>query len=250
MLSIIMPFLAAGVLTTSPVQPLNLQSDSKASSSFVFTQVVPDGKFVAYIIKKGDTLKSISSSYYDDEKYWVNLWNDNPKISDPDKLQEGLTIKLQVIDTEKVEELTPELKKRLDELTPKPQVFQTIAYSAPVPKQSSYEEVYKAAGAKYGVPWQVLYGLHYTETGFRDGAIFNGQGSGAQGPMQFMPGTWRAYGVDGDGDGVADINKATDAIHGAANFLAKHGSLDNGLRSYGGNTQGVLAAARSKGYGN
>ena len=52
------------------------------------------------------------------------------------------------------------------------------------------------------------------------------------------------------GDGVADINHAVDAIYGAANYLAKHGSIDNGLRAYGGNTIGVLDAARSKGYGN
>ena len=114
--------------------------------------------------------------------------------------------------------------------------------------QSSYEETYKAAGAKYGVPWQILYGIHMTETGCRNGPIFNGAGSGAQGPMQFMPGTWRAYGVDGNGDNVADINDATDAIYGAANFLAKHGSIQAGLQSYGGNTSGTLALARSKGY--
>jgi hypothetical protein len=246
-----MPVFTAGILVSSPLQSLNLQPSPEASSSFVFTRVVPEDNFVAHIVEKGDTLKSLADNYYGDEKYWVNLWNENPEIADPDKPQEELLIKLQVIGTEKVEKLTPELNKKLEEITAKsqtpPAFFSKPVYPIPL---SSYEEVYKAAGAKYGVPWQILYGLHYTETGFRDGVIFNGQGSGAQGPMQFMPGTWRAYGVDGDSDGVADINKAVDAIYTAANFLAQHGSLENGLRAYGGNTQGVLSAARSKGYMN
>lgn len=117
--------------------------------------------------------------------------------------------------------------------------------AAPV---SSFDEVYKKAGEAYGVPWQILYGLHMTETGGRDGLIMNHSGSGARGPMQFMPGTWAAYGVDGNGDGVADIDNAVDAIYGAANFLAKHGTLEAGLRSYGGNTARTLVLARERGY--
>lgn len=113
---------------------------------------------------------------------------------------------------------------------------------------TGYDDVYKQAGDKYGVPWQVLYGLHLTETGLRDGEIYNGAGSGAQGPMQFMPQTWAAYGVDGNGDGVVDINNAADAIHGAANFLARHSNLAAGLYSYGGNTSGTLKAACERGY--
>ena len=121
---------------------------------------------------------------------------------------------------------------------------------ASYPTNSTYDEVYKTAGEKFGVPWQILYGIHMTETGCRNGPIMNYTGTGAQGPMQFMPGTWRAYGVDGDGDGIADINNAVDAIHGAANYLAKHGTLDSGLRAYGGNYSGTFAYARTKGYEN
>src|SRR5680860_800278 len=44
-----------------------------------------------------------------------------------------------------------------------------------------------------------------------------------------------------------NYDDAKDAVYTAANYLAKHGSVYNGLKSYGGNTAGTLAAARSKG---
>lgn len=40
--------------------------------------------------------------------------------------------------------------------------------------------------------------------------------AGAQGLAQFMPQTWEQYGLDGDGDGIADVWNPIDAIHSAA----------------------------------
>jgi membrane-bound lytic murein transglycosylase B len=50
--------------------------------------------------------------------------------------------------------------------------------------------------------------------------------AGAEGPMQFLPGTWAAYGADGDGDGVADVTNPADALHGAARLLCANGAAD------------------------
>lgn len=241
-----MPILASAILISSPLHPLSFQTTtSTASSSFVFTRALPEDNFVVHVVEKGETLKIIAEGRYGDKEYWTNIWNENSQISDPDNLPEGLFIKIWVAKPEKTEELKDELKERHLELHPKP------IYFAPVNNypQSNFEEVYKAAGEKFGVPWQILYGIHYTETGLRNGEIYNNQGSGAQGPMQFMPATFRAYGVSADGS-EPDINDAEDAIYSAANFIAKHGSIEAGLRYYGGNTPGTLAAARSKGYPN
>jgi len=51
--------------------------------------------------------------------------------------------------------------------------------------------------------------------------------AGAIGWMQFMPPTWDAYGVDGDGDGEADPYNPRDAIHSAANYLSASGAPVN-----------------------
>lgn len=240
-----MPVLASTIINSTPLKLLPLQTTAPAtsSSSFVFTRVLPDDNFVVHIVEAGETFKIIADVHYGDQEYWTNIWNDNSKITDPDNLTEGFFIKLQVSRPEKIEELKKDLKETLSNLHPQP-VYYASTTNYP---QSNYEDVYKAAGEKFGVPWQILYGIHYTETGLRNGEIYNYQGSGAQGPMQFMPGTFRAYGVSATG-GVPDINDAQDAIYSAANFIAKHGSVEAGLRYYGGNIPGTLAAARSKGY--
>jgi hypothetical protein len=57
----------------------------------------------------------------------------------------------------------------------------------------------------------------------------------AVGPMQFIPSTWRAFGRDGNGDGVADPHNIYDAAAAAANYLcARSPTL--------GTTEGLRAA--------
>jgi hypothetical protein len=63
----------------------------------------------------------------------------------------------------------------------------------------------------------------------------------AVGPMQFIPGTWRAWGSDGNGDGVADPQNIEDATLSAAHYLCAGGKnlsrrsdLDRAVLSYNG----------------
>lgn len=83
-----------------------------------------------------------------------------------------------------------------------------------------------AAAARYNVPWAVIAGIGKVETDFgrstlpgvHSGANF----AGAEGPMQFEPATWVAYGADcGGGRNVYDYR---DAICGAAHYLAASGA--------------------------
>ncbi|MGI9027904.1 MAG: lytic murein transglycosylase [Candidatus Saccharimonadales bacterium] len=43
------------------------------------------------------------------------------------------------------------------------------------------------------------------------------------GPHQFIPDTWKAYGVDADGDGVRNPNNLKDGVYGAARYVADVG---------------------------
>lgn len=79
----------------------------------------------------------------------------------------------------------------------------------------------QSAGRCPGLPWPVLAGIGKVESNHNRPA---GQTSaaGAQGPMQFLPATWRQYAADGDGDGRADPFDPADATAAAADYLCDH----------------------------
>ena len=82
--------------------------------------------------------------------------------------------------------------------------------------------LWQQAGAEYGVPWEVLAAINKIESNF--GRNEGPSSAGAIGWMQFMPSTWMRWGVDANGDGVADPWNATDAIFSAARYLAAAGA--------------------------
>jgi membrane-bound lytic murein transglycosylase B len=87
---------------------------------------------------------------------------------------------------------------------------------------------YKAAEAEFGVPWEYLAAVNLVESGM--GRIQGLSTAGAQGPMQFLPATWAAYG------GGGDIDDPHDAIFGAARYLTANGfaagNVDGALFRY------------------
>ncbi len=88
-------------------------------------------------------------------------------------------------------------------------------------------QIYQACGTQYGIPWEVLAGINKIETAF--GTNLNVSTAGAVGWMQFLPSTWKAYGVDANGDGVDDPYNPPDAICAAARYLKAAGG-DTDLR--------------------
>ena len=98
--------------------------------------------------------------------------------------------------------------------------------SAPlVPQQLSFQQlqpIWQAAGQAYGVPWSVLAAINKIESNF--GQNMGPSSAGAIGWMQFMPDTWARWGIDADGDGIADPWDPQDAIYSAARYLAASGA--------------------------
>ena len=82
--------------------------------------------------------------------------------------------------------------------------------------------IYQAAGIQYGVRWEILAAINEIETDY--GRNLNVSSAGAVGWMQFLPSTWRLYGVDANGDRVKDPYNPVDAIFAAARYLRAAGA--------------------------
>jgi len=110
--------------------------------------------------------------------------------------------------------------------------------SAPpaVPQALSFPQLvglWQGAGSAYGIPWEVLASINKVESNF--GRNMGPSSAGAVGWMQFMPSTWERWGVDANGDGVADPWNPQDAIYAAARYLAASGGgqdLSRAVLSY------------------
>jgi membrane-bound lytic murein transglycosylase B len=111
-----------------------------------------------------------------------------------------------------------------------------VARARPAPELLSY---YREAERRFKVPWTVLAAVNFVETKF--GKMRSASAAGAQGPMQFMPTTWRRYGLGGN------VKDAHDAIIGAANYLRASGAprdLRDALHHYNPSSAYVDAVLR------
>jgi membrane-bound lytic murein transglycosylase B len=82
---------------------------------------------------------------------------------------------------------------------------------------------YHEAERRLGVRWNLLAAVNFVESAFNK--LRNNSAAGAQGPMQFIPSTWRAYGLGGD------VRDPHDAILGAANYLHANGAPHDNRRA-------------------
>ena len=102
--------------------------------------------------------------------------------------------------------LTPPIAPRAIKVGPAPPAFTLLRY-------------YREADRRFRIPWNVLAAVHFVESKF--GKLRSASAAGAQGPMQFLPATWRAYGLGGN------VHDPHDAIIGAANYLHASGAQRN-----------------------
>jgi soluble lytic murein transglycosylase-like protein len=97
--------------------------------------------------------------------------------------------------------------------TPRPRsVFRT----GPAEPAAALRGYYDEAQRRFHVAWYVLAAVNSVESAFNK--LRNASTAGAQGPMQFIPSTWKAYGLGGN------VHDPRDAIMGAANYLSASGA--------------------------
>ena len=111
-----------------------------------------------------------------------------------------------------------------------------VAQAAPAARLRRY---YAGAQRRFGVHWSTLAAVNFVESAF--GKVRSASEAGARGPMQFLPSTWRQYGMGGD------IDDPHDAILGAANYLHSAGApgdVDRALFAYNHSTSYVRAVRR------
>ncbi|WP_067460746.1 C40 family peptidase [Actinomadura macra] len=93
---------------------------------------------------------------------------------------------------------------------------------------SAYLGLYMMAAQRYGIGWSILAAVGKVESdhgrGSGPGITSGTNHAGAAGPMQFLAGTWAAFGVDGNNDGHRNIYDPADAIPAAARYLRHNGA--------------------------
>jgi hypothetical protein len=104
-----------------------------------------------------------------------------------------------------------------------------VATNVPTGRPDSYLTLYQESAAQYcpGLSWTVLAAIGQIESD--DGTNMGPSSAGALGPMQFLPSTWRAWGIDGFGEsGSPNIMNPFDAVPSAARMLCVDGAAAGG----------------------
>jgi membrane-bound lytic murein transglycosylase B len=126
----------------------------------------------------------------------------------------------------------------LSAITPAESQLPDWTIIAPPPAET-LRGYYNEAEQDFGIPWAYLAAIHFLET--RLGRIHGNSSAGAQGPMQFIPSTWAAYGNGGD------VNDNHDAILAAGRYLKAAGgpaNMDKAIYAYN-HDDGYVAAVKA-----
>jgi hypothetical protein len=94
---------------------------------------------------------------------------------------------------------------------------------------TNYMQLFQASAAQYcpGLSWTILAAIGQIESA--DGQNMGPSSAGALGPMQFMPATWAAWGIDGFGQtGPPNVMNPFDAVPAAARMLCADGAAAGG----------------------
>ena len=103
----------------------------------------------------------------------------------------------------------------------------TVSGTLPGTVPEPYNTIFTSAASALGTNPQFVAVLfldeHHNTWPNPAGPWATSQSAGAEGPFQFLLGTWDNYKTDGNNDGVLDIQNLDDAAYTAANWLVRNG---------------------------
>ena len=104
----------------------------------------------------------------------------------------------------------------------KPSINSGLSSPSPCSGSAVLKPIWQRAAKAFGLKWQILAGI--TEVESAHGCNMGPSSAGAIGWTQFMPATWKEWGMDAGGDGKADPYDAVDAIYSTARYLRASGA--------------------------
>jgi hypothetical protein len=150
----------------------------------------------------------------DEAARWGHAWQRTLRTLADDPVLAGRTLERLRDETQRARTATLVDAVRAIGRTAPPQTDLPAWRIVPPKPPAELRGYYDEAAAAHGVPWSVLAAIHLHET--RMGRLRGTSPAGAQGPMQFMPQTWKDY-------GEGDVNDDRDAIRAAGRYVAASG---------------------------
>lgn len=181
----------------------------------ISSQIVQIDEMRDYRVEDGDTLGSISAKEYGSSELWINIWNDNSFIQDPNKIEEGWKLKLKTEKPVLKEDLKPELKKVLEKKQKQAQLEADKAQEAlksaqttPSPTQAQQPVSIPSESPKSLNEAQISF-LGQCESGM---TATRNSGNGYYGAFQFSIGTWNSMGTGYERADLAPLEVQIDAV--------------------------------------
>ncbi len=184
--------LLSGVLALSIV----LLNPSSTPSAKLTSQIVEVAEMRDYAVKEGDSLSTIAEKEYGSMDFWINVWNDNDWIDQPNLIEKDWKLKIRNTKPLAAATLSAALEKKI-------QQKRQIANIQTSPTASTF--TYTGGPLNEA---QITF-LGNCESGM---TAERNSGNGYFGAFQFSPGTWRSMGTEYVRADLAPLDVQKDAV--------------------------------------
>jgi LysM repeat protein len=181
------------ILSTTLFLTSSIATPVTDAPKYAFTKVLPEKNYVSHVVEKDETISKIAFRFYGNEDYWTNLWKDNDAIKDPNVLEEGTMLRINLQKPELPEDASSLIAQAIPSVEPQ---IQSVSATMPVNTAQVTPAVAQQATQTASVPKslsdEAINYLGNCEAGM-DPA--KNTGNGYYGAFQFSAGTWNSMGT-------------------------------------------------------